>query len=116
MPAHDVHARGIAWSGAAIALGVVLAVGAVFLLLRLWNTPPGADRARPGDPLAVPPPALQSAPQPDLAQYRAQKQQILESSGWVDRERGIARIPIATAMDILVRSRAAATSPAQERP
>ncbi|VTU33546.1 hypothetical protein H4CHR_03236 [Variovorax sp. PBS-H4] len=116
MPAHDVHARTILWSGMAIALGVVLAVTAVFVLLRLWNTPPGADSARLDYHATVPQPQLQSAPQPDLARYRAQKRQILESSGWVDRDHGVARIPIATAMDLLANPPTASSSRPQVQP
>ena len=74
MPAHDVNSRAIACAGGAIALTVAVVIAAVFLLLRHWDLPPGADRARLPYQVVMPGPALQSAPQQDLAQYRNQKQ------------------------------------------
>lgn len=73
MPAHDVNSRAIAYAGGAIALTVAVVIAAVFLLLRHWDLPAGADRARLPYQVVMPGPALQSAPQQDLAQYRRQK-------------------------------------------
>jgi hypothetical protein len=84
MPAHDVNARAIGWSAAAIAVTIVVCVAAVFALLHFWRVPPGADRGRPAVPLRIPGPVLQPAPQLDLAQYRAEKEQQLHAIGWVD--------------------------------
>ena len=103
MPA-SVHARAIAWTGLAIAIVVAVVVASVFLLLRLWDTPPGADRSRMPQTVLVPGPGLQSAPQLDLAQYRAEKRKLMDSAGWVDAQRGIARIPVADAMALLAAS------------
>ena len=41
------------------------------------------------------------APELDLAAFRAQEDAILESYAWVDKERGIVRIPVAEAMRIV---------------
>ena len=70
MPARDIDVRGVAWSGAAIAAAILVVVGAVLLLLRLWHVAPGADRVRPPYDLVIEGPALQSAPQPDLRDER----------------------------------------------
>jgi hypothetical protein len=102
MPTRDVHARPIAGAGAAIVVCVIGAVVAVFLLLRYWQVPVDADRVRKID-LPAGAAMLQSAPQADLAQYREQERQQLESSGWVDAANGIAHIPIDDAIDILAR-------------
>ena len=48
------------------------------------------------------PAGLRSAPQQDLAAYRAEKEARLHGFGWVDAQRGIAHIPIESAMDLLV--------------
>jgi hypothetical protein len=115
MPAPDVKARTIALAGAAIALAVGLAVASVLLLLRHWDMPAGTDRVRLPHPMAIDGATLQSAPQIDLARYRAEKQRLLDSTGWVDAQHGIARIPIADAMEILAqRATTAASGP--ERP
>lgn len=67
---------------------VVLGVGRPTLL----SKPPGAI------PATVPAPQLRSDPGQDLAAFQQEKRQRLHSSGWVDREAGIAHIPIQQAM------------------
>ena len=73
MRAHDINVRAIVLAGAAIAITVGAVVAAVFLLLAHWGLPAGADRARLPYQVVIPGPSLQSAPQADLAQYRARK-------------------------------------------
>jgi len=53
-------------------------------------------------PTAMPSPPLQSAPTLDLAALRAQKHAILNEYRWIDRDKGIVRIPIERAMSLLV--------------
>ena len=116
MPTHDVNARGIVIGGGAIASAVVLVVIVVFLLLHVLGMPPDTDRTRLPGRVNVPEPRLQSAPQLDIAQYRAEKQRLLESGAWLDANHHHARIPIATAMDLLARASAgAASQPERQR-
>lgn len=110
--ASDVAPRPIAWTGAVIFATVLVAIGAVFTLLHFWNASPSASRVPMPDPVAVPGPALQAAPQLDLRQYRAEKQQLLEGAAWVDAAHGIARIPIADAMALLAARAASAPASA----
>ena len=112
----DIAARPIVWTGIAIGTTVAVVVGAVFLLLNLWDAPPNASRLRMPYIAEVPGPALESAPQPDLARYRADKQRILESTAWLDAPRGIARIPVADAMAWLAASAASAPRAGGSRP
>ena len=107
----EIAARPIAWVGFAIAVTVAVAVAAVFLLLHLWRTPASADRVPLPYTLAVPGPMLQSAPQPDLDAYRAEKQRVMDSAAWVDAQHGIARIPVADAMALLAASAAQGARP-----
>ena len=100
----DIAPRPILWVAFTIGAVVLLVIAVVFLLLHLWNTAPGEDRVRMPDPVAVPGPALETAPQPDLATYLAQKHRQLDTAGWVDAQRGIAHIPIADAMALLAAS------------
>ncbi len=102
MPRRDVDVRAVAWTGFAIAATIAVVVCAVFLLLHVWRVSPGADRLPLPYALVVDGPALQSAPQPELGAERAAKSRILTTSGWVDDAHGIVRIPIATAMRLLV--------------
>jgi hypothetical protein len=46
-------------------------------------------------------PHLQTHPQSDLETLRRHKQAVLESYGWVDRDKGIAHIPITRAMALM---------------
>lgn len=110
MAAPDVDVRRIAQSGAAIAAAVVIAVGSAFALLHVQKMPTHADRARAPHAAATEGAQLQSAPQLDLARYRAEKAKLLQSTGWVDRSQGIARIPIAQAMQLLAASHAASAA------
>ena len=52
----------------------------------------------------VPAPHLQGNPAADLARLKTQSLDRLNTYGWVNREAGIAHIPIDRAMDILARS------------
>jgi len=47
-------------------------------------------------------PRLQPSPPNDIRQFRRQERVMLESYGWVDREAGEVRIPIAEAMRLTV--------------
>jgi hypothetical protein len=48
-----------------------------------------------------PEPRLQVTPSQDLKQVRVDEEKILSTSGWVDREGGIVRIPIQRSMELL---------------
>jgi len=103
----DVNARGVTL----LALGLSAAVGiAMVLMVVLFDRlaaretrgqqPPislaGADDALP------PEPRLQADPARDLAAMRAAEEALLEGYVWVDREAGIASIPIGEAMERVV--------------
>ena len=67
----------------------------------------GRDGAKPGEHG----PAVQGGDLPGatrdeqaLAEYRARVQEWLESYGWVDREAGIARVPIQQGMQAVLRA------------
>jgi hypothetical protein len=50
---------------------------------------------------APPQPRLQATPPIDLREMRAAEDQLLQHYSWVDRDKGVVRIPIERAMDIL---------------
>lgn len=89
----DVTIRfGILWfGGIAIALGVVIAIA-----IALFPSTP-SQRAV-GTLPNFPPPALQSSPRADMAQFRRAELERLNSTGWIDRDKGLVHIPIADAM------------------
>jgi hypothetical protein len=59
---------------------------------------PIAERLGPRQP---PGPQLQTDPRADLEALRARDERILGTYGWVDRDAGIARVPIERAMTLL---------------
>ena len=85
-----------------VALGIFVLLGAApLIMIGLFPLSRGdVDRH-----LAITPPEprLQTAPETDLAAYLAKQRKLLDSYGWVDREHGIARIPIDEAMLRLAR-------------
>lgn len=86
---------------AALAGGVAIVLALTFLALRLIYP---AALAGPSDAprLATAEPRLQIDPAADLAAHRAAAAKRLNSYGWIDRQRGIVRIPIERAMqDVL---------------
>jgi hypothetical protein len=84
----------------------VLVAGLVFLLSAYFKKQiaakdpalaPLAERV----PHPLPGPRLQTDPNRDMSAYRAQEEAALGSYAWVSREQGVARIPVARAIDIL---------------
>jgi hypothetical protein len=57
-------------------------------------------------------PALQESPAPDLAVYQAGEEKALTTYGWVDRARGVARIPVEEAMRLTAERGLPPTAPA----
>jgi hypothetical protein len=89
---------------------VAAAVVVVLLLWRLYFVFVAREAARQpappvmqADPAAMAPagPSLQPLPAQDLARFRAEEDLALGTYGWVDKEKGIVRIPIERAMRLL---------------
>ena len=51
---------------------------------------------------SIPAPRLQIDPQCDLQELRRQEEKILSTYAWVDREKGIARIPVDRAIQLFL--------------
>ena len=97
-------------AGALLIIGAIaIGVAAAFFVLHVGTGghPPPENAAHYGEP---PPIAgdvkLQPAPAQDIAAFRADKQRLLSTYGWVDRAHGIARIPIDRAMALVARGAA----------
>lgn len=102
----EIAVRPVLWTALAIALVIAAVVGAVLALLHANDLAPGGERLHFTYDTRLDAPGLASAPQDDLRQDRQRKKARLESAGWVDRQRGIAHIPIGDAMDLLAARRA----------
>jgi len=104
----DVNSRSTFWFGVWI---LVIMVVVAVLVKPFYNllaehetsTQPPAAYALPTEPRApgATTPRLQVEPALDLATLRAHEDRILDSYAWVDKESGIARIPIEDAMRLV---------------
>ena len=109
--ADRINLRGLVIGALVIAAAIAIAVIGAYFFLYTGAAPP---RLAAGD---RPPPRiegdvrLQRQPARDIAAFAAEKRRLIESYGWVDRERGIARIPIERAMAILAAKSGASKTP-----
>lgn len=81
----------------------ILALGILLLLVAAPLVMIGAFPRARGDvdrhlTITPPKPRLQTDPAADLAAYVRKERHLLDSYGWVDRERGIAHVPVEVAM------------------
>ena len=99
------------WAVGKFAVALVLvAVAAIFLLFGLiryllsreGGPPAGRSQVAANEPAkAFPQPQLQENEVLDLKAMRAAEDQVLNSYAWMDPEKGVVRIPIERAIDLL---------------
>jgi hypothetical protein len=101
-PPLDVNTRGVAMSGAAligsIFLGLLLVGGLVLVFSKIYG---GAPDVAPPTTAGIPGTPPPDARTPNLKTLRATENKLLTEYAWIDDETGIARIPIARAMEII---------------
>lgn len=98
MPQPPGVANGIVISAVAGLLGFV-ALSMIGLFFYLRSAAPDAFKAAVEN--QFPEPALQKHPQDDLKNFERQQRAALSGYGWVDQPKGLARIPIEQAMQIV---------------
>ncbi len=79
---------------------VALVLAAIAALDHLWDlegAPNPGHEVRTVEKAS----ALETAPQPALVEYLAEKQRLLDGYGWLDSKQGLARIPIEAAIQAL---------------
>ena len=106
----DVKVRPLAVFVAGLTIVGVFVYFVVFVMFRLFSgqaasvdaqlAPSAASRPAPapGGERLPPEPRIQANPAADMQRVREQDEAILTTYGWVDREAGVARIPIEAAM------------------
>lgn len=104
----DVSPPAIARLGLVLASATLATVFASFGLFKLLRSQEAKSEPAP-PPLAIrevgrvpPEPRLQTTPMSDLAVTRVQQRDVIDEYGWVDKNAGKVRIPIAEAMRIYV--------------
>lgn len=100
--------------GTAVGLALVIAVS---MVLMWWMSkglksqeeaadpapsplPEANIRQLPPAPRLQPSPASDLTPEQELEQMRAEEEELLTGYGWVDREAGLARIPVERALEL----------------
>lgn len=74
---------------------VLLVISTLVLIAAYPDSLPDADRTLR---IAPPGPNLTTDPQADLRKFRAAENKQLNSYSWIDRQKGVVRIPIEQAM------------------
>lgn len=114
----DVSLRPVLLTAAIGVAATLFFIAAMWVLIDVSAERQAAE-SPPPNPLAAqfarkepPAPRLQANPLDDIRILRAQEDAILGSYGWVDREAGTVRLPIARAKDLLAeRARSAGGRP-----
>lgn len=95
----DVNVIAVGKFGVALLIATILAMALLVGVFNYFKASEGGE-AKSMDPTKVfPQPQLEKTPIPDLKAVRSAEDQVLNSYGWVDPQKGVVRIPIAQAMD-----------------
>jgi hypothetical protein len=103
----DVNVRAISKFGIGLTLGVIFSSLLMWFLFdrlaaREERRSPRPERMEAFNPQKEPPePRLQPNPPLDLKKFRESEEAILNGYGWVDPDKGIVRIPVARAMELV---------------
>jgi hypothetical protein len=106
----DADVSTLLWWGVGLVGVLILSVLATWLMFRLLAARATRyDIEHPALPLAatdnqIPPePRLQVIEPEDLEIARSEESEVLNGYGWVDKDKGTVRIPIARAMELVVK-------------
>lgn len=97
----DVRPRALLLFAGGLVIFLLVSLAALYFLFKpeaLWPRP-GAERTDSGAS-----PALSTSPYQDLAAIRRDEEAELEKLAWVDRAKGISRIPIEEAMKLIAQN------------
>ena len=115
----DINPKRVAMVGLALATVIALALLVTYGLFHYFYS--GETRTRPlPSPLSysrepTPEPRLSVEPGEELKTLRSEEDAMLKSYGWIDRDKGVVRIPIDRAIEILA-ERGLPARPAKNEP
>jgi hypothetical protein len=98
----DIRTKALVGAVAAFGVLVVVAGIGTWFLVKDWADT-GPLPKPPARPLPIVGPVLQLSPTRDLAALRAREDKLLQGTEWIDRDKGLARIPIEKAMELLAK-------------
>lgn len=104
----DVNVRGAMWFTVILSVAILASLGLMKLTFDQFAAAEDRQQSEPASsltgtgPSQPPQPRLQMSPVQDLQAMRAEQEALLSSYAWVDREAGVARIPVERAMQLLV--------------
>jgi len=99
----DVDVVAVGKFGLALLLITILAMAMLVGLFNYFKASEGGQAAAIDPANVFPNPQLQKSPILELKSVRAAEEQVLTSYGWVDQQKGVVRIPIAQAMELIVK-------------
>jgi hypothetical protein len=96
------------WAVGKFAIGLVVvtvvSVVMLFVLLRFFQGREETSMAPAVEPTKVfPQPQLQKTPILDLRAIHAEEDKLINGYGWVDQPKGVVRIPVSLAIDVLAK-------------
>jgi hypothetical protein len=96
------------WAVGKFAIGLVIvcvvSLGLLFGLLRFFQSREETSVANTVEPTKLfPEPQLQKTPIPDLKAIRAGEDKLLNGYAWVDQPKGVVRIPVSLAIEVLAK-------------
>lgn len=105
----DVSVPAVTKFGLGVGAGVIVAIFLMWFLFDQFAVREARRTAKPepmeaANPQKLPPePRLQPTPVIDLKTFRANEDKLLNSYGWVDQSKGVVRIPVDKALDLVAK-------------
>ena len=96
------------WAVGKFAIGLVVvcvvSIALLFGLLKFFQSREETSVANTVEPTKLfPQPQLQKTPIPDLKAIRAEEDKLLNGYAWVDQPKGVVRIPVDRAIEVLAK-------------
>jgi hypothetical protein len=105
----DINIRGVLLFGVGLIVAAAVIHAAIWVMFSVFEGRESVAASTPDYPLAVgqqtrtpPEPRLQTNPREDLQNLRDAEDALLNSYGWVDKNKGIVHIPIRDAMKLAI--------------
>jgi len=98
----DVNVIAVSKVAIALLLVTILAMALLVGVFNYFKVQEGGAAKNIEPTKVFPEPQLEKTPIPDLKEVREAEDRVLNNYGWADRQKGVVRIPISQAMDMVV--------------